>query len=111
MVQQWFFLISREPPDSTSFTTNRVLRRKSTILETPGSGVALKSGPAFAGSPQTFADAFPILVVETTGDRSMLLQPQPRLSFRAGEKANGRVIAVNDAKQYQQMDGLQYSSR
>jgi glucosylceramidase len=47
-----------------------------------------------------------VLVVETTGDRTMLLQPQPDLSFAAVGNSSGLLITVDNTKQYQQMDGF-----
>ena len=46
-----------------------------------------------------------VQVVETTGDRAMLLQSQPSPTFETGA-ASGLVITVNDATKYQQMDGF-----
>lgn len=46
-----------------------------------------------------------VQVVETTGDRAMLLQSQPSATFGAGT-ASGTVITVNDGTKYQQMDGF-----
>jgi glucosylceramidase len=46
-----------------------------------------------------------VQVVETTGDRAMLLQSQPGATFENGA-ASGLVITVNDATKYQQMDGF-----
>ncbi len=47
-----------------------------------------------------------VLVVETTGDRTMLLQVQPNVSFAAGGNFAGPVITVDATKQYQEMDGF-----
>jgi glucosylceramidase len=47
-----------------------------------------------------------VQVVETTGDRMMLLQSQPSLSFGSGGASSGFVINVNEGKRYQQMDGF-----
>ena len=46
-----------------------------------------------------------VQVVETTGDRAMLLQSQPSATFGSGT-ASGTVITVNDGTKYQQMDGF-----
>jgi glucosylceramidase len=66
------------------------------------------AGSAKAGSAKT-TSSLPIRVVETTGDRAMLLQPQPSLSFTevaANEKASTLVITLNVAEKFQQMDGF-----
>jgi glucosylceramidase len=47
-----------------------------------------------------------VQVVETTGDRTMLLQPQPSITFGTGGSSTGLVISVDDSIQYQQMDGF-----
>jgi glucosylceramidase len=47
-----------------------------------------------------------IFVVETAGDHMMLLQPQPSLSFTYGRNVSLLEIAINDTKQFQQMDGF-----
>jgi len=47
-----------------------------------------------------------VQVVETTADQTLLLQAQPSVNFGAGGSANGPVITVNPATQYQQMDGF-----
>lgn len=46
-----------------------------------------------------------VQVVETTGDRAMLLFPQPNATFGSGS-STGPVITVNEATKYQQMDGF-----
>jgi glucosylceramidase len=46
-----------------------------------------------------------VQVVETTGDRAMLLQPQPTVTFGSGSPS-GLVITVNSGTKYQQMDGF-----
>jgi glucosylceramidase len=64
---------------------------------------------ACSGSPQTKPPVSvgpSVLVVETTGDRTMLLQTQPSVSFATGGNFSGPVIAVNATTQYQQMDGF-----
>lgn len=45
-------------------------------------------------------------VAETTGDRTMLLQTQPSVSFATGRNSSGPLITVDDAIVYQQMDGF-----
>jgi glucosylceramidase len=47
-----------------------------------------------------------VQVVETTGDRAMLLQAQPSVSFAMGGNPSGLVITVDASTQYQQMDGF-----
>ncbi|HEY3974253.1 MAG TPA: glycoside hydrolase family 30 beta sandwich domain-containing protein [Candidatus Sulfotelmatobacter sp.] len=46
-----------------------------------------------------------VQVVETTGDRTMLLLAKPRVRFGSAA-SSGLVIAVNDSTKYQQMDGF-----
>src|SRR5579864_1396044 len=46
-----------------------------------------------------------VLVVETTGDRANLLQPQASVTFGTGS-ATGLQITINDSTKYQQMDGF-----
>ncbi|MGB6473923.1 MAG: glycoside hydrolase family 30 beta sandwich domain-containing protein [Candidatus Sulfotelmatobacter sp.] len=48
-------------------------------------------------------------IVETTGDRTMLLQTQPSVSFATAataENSSSLVITVDNTMQYQQMDGF-----
>ena len=45
-------------------------------------------------------------VVVTTGDRTMLLKPEPTVTFGTGGSQSSPVITVNEAKQYQPMDGF-----
>jgi glucosylceramidase len=47
-----------------------------------------------------------VQVVETTGDRAMLMQAQPSLSFASGGSSSGLVITVDPTTQYQQIDGF-----
>jgi glucosylceramidase len=47
-----------------------------------------------------------VQIVETTGDRTMLLQPQPSASFASAANSSGLVITVDNTTQYQQMDGF-----
>jgi glucosylceramidase len=47
-----------------------------------------------------------VQVVETTGDRAMLLQTQPSISFAAGGNSSGLVITLDATTQYQQIDGF-----
>lgn len=60
-----------------------------------------------AGNTTTVAPPGPtVQVVETTGDRTNLLQPQPNVTFETGGSSTGPVIAVDDSVSYQQMDGF-----
>jgi glucosylceramidase len=45
-------------------------------------------------------------VVVTTGDQVMLLQSQPTVTFGTGGMQNSQVITVNEATQYQTIDGF-----
>ena len=45
-------------------------------------------------------------VVVTTGDQAMLLKPEPTVSFGTGGSQSSPVITVNEATQYQSMDGI-----
>jgi len=45
-------------------------------------------------------------VVVTTGDQAMLLKPEPTISFGTGGSQSSPVITVNEATQYQSMDGF-----
>lgn len=47
-----------------------------------------------------------VQIVETTGDRTMLLQPQPSESFTSGGSSSALVVTVDASTQYQQMDGF-----
>ena len=47
-----------------------------------------------------------VQIVETTGDRTILLQPQPSISFTTPADSSSLVITVSNATQYQQMDGF-----
>ena len=47
-----------------------------------------------------------VQIVETTGDRAMLLQSQPSVSFGTAPTSNAPVITVNETTKYQQMDGF-----
>ncbi len=55
---------------------------------------------------QTAAGGASVQIVETTGDRAMLLQAQPSLNLTAGETSSSPVITVDATIQYQQMDGF-----
>jgi glucosylceramidase len=45
-------------------------------------------------------------VVVTTGDQSMLLTPQPAVTFGTGGSENSPAITVNEATRYQPIDGF-----
>src|ERR1019366_8502507 len=45
-------------------------------------------------------------VVVTTGDQAKLLKPEPTVSFGTGGRQSSPVITVNEATQYQPMDGF-----
>jgi len=45
-------------------------------------------------------------VVVTTGDKAMPLEPEPMVSFGTGGSQSSQVITVNEATQYQPMDGF-----
>jgi glucosylceramidase len=47
-----------------------------------------------------------VQVVETTGDRALLLQSQPSVTFGSGGTSSSFVIIVNPATTYQQIDGF-----
>ena len=47
-----------------------------------------------------------VQIVETTGDRTMLLQPQPSVSFSSAANPSSLVITVDNTTHYQQMDGF-----
>ena len=47
-----------------------------------------------------------VQVVETTGDRTKLLQSQPTVTFGSGGTSASLVITVNAGTTYQQMDGF-----
>jgi glucosylceramidase len=47
-----------------------------------------------------------VQVVQTTGDRTQLLQQQPPVALRPGGATSGIVITVDAAKQYQPIDGF-----
>jgi glucosylceramidase len=47
-----------------------------------------------------------VQIVETTGDHTMLLQPQPGVSFAPAGNSSALVITIDATTQYQQMDGF-----
>ncbi len=55
---------------------------------------------------QTTSGGPSVQVVETTGDRALLLQAQPSVSFAGGGSSSGLVVTVDPTTQYQQMDGV-----
>jgi glucosylceramidase len=57
------------------------------------------STPIQSGGPS-------VQVFETTGDRTMLLQSQPSVSFATGGTSGTVVVTVDATTQYQQMDGF-----
>ncbi len=59
-----------------------------------------------SNNTQTTSGGPAVQIVETTGDRTMLLQPQPSVSFASGGSSSGLVVTVDATTQYQQMDGF-----
>jgi len=47
-----------------------------------------------------------VQIVETTGDRALLLQTQPSVSFASGGSSSSLVVTVDATTRYQQMDGF-----
>ncbi|HET7893827.1 MAG TPA: glycoside hydrolase family 30 beta sandwich domain-containing protein [Candidatus Sulfotelmatobacter sp.] len=68
--------------------------------------LVLAGCPNSSQTTQTTAGGAQVQIVETTGDRTMLLQTQPSLKFTAGGNSGGEVITVDATTQYQQMDGF-----
>ena len=66
----------------------------------------LSSCPSSTESNQTTSGGPSVRVVETTGDRAMLLQTQPSVSFSTGGGSSSLVITVDATTHYQQMDGF-----
>jgi glucosylceramidase len=66
----------------------------------------LSSCPSSSDTTQTISAVPTVRIVETTGDRAMLLQAQPSVSFANATSSNGLVITADAATQYQQMDGF-----
>jgi glucosylceramidase len=58
------------------------------------------------GTTKTTSAGPTVQVVETTGDRAMLLQAQPSVAFAGGASSSGLVVTVDASTQYQQMDGF-----
>jgi glucosylceramidase len=69
-------------------------------------GLLLSGCPGSTGTKQTKSSGPTVQVVETTGDRAMLLQPQASVSFASGGSSSGLVITVDATTQFQQMDGF-----
>jgi glucosylceramidase len=65
----------------------------------------LTSCPHSTGTAQTTPGPS-VQIVETTGDRTMLLQPQLSVSFAPAGNSSALVITVDATIQYQQMDGF-----
>jgi glucosylceramidase len=59
-----------------------------------------------SATTQSVSTGRSVQIVETTGDHAKLLQTQPSVSFTAGGSSSALVITVDDATQYQQMDGF-----
>jgi glucosylceramidase len=66
----------------------------------------LSSCPSSSHTTQTTTGGPNVEVVETSGDRAMLLQAQPSVSFGNGGNSSGLVITVDATSQYQAMDGF-----
>jgi glucosylceramidase len=66
----------------------------------------LSSCPSSSDTSQTTSGGPNVQVVETSGDRAMLLQAQPNVSFGNGGNSSGLVITVDATSQYQPMDGF-----
>ena len=62
--------------------------------------------PRSPGTAPNTAAGPSVQIVETTGDRTMLLQPQPSVSFTSAANSGSLVITVDNTTQYQQMDGF-----
>jgi glucosylceramidase len=62
--------------------------------------------PGSSNGTHTTVPGPTVQTVETTGDRTMLLQAQPSMSFASGGSPSGLVITVDATTQYQQMDGF-----
>src|SRR3984957_5673550 len=68
--------------------------------------VLLASCPGSTGTGPNTAGGPTVQIVETTGDRTMLLQPQPSVSFATAPNSSALVITIDATTQYQQMDGF-----
>ena len=68
--------------------------------------VFLSGCPGSTETTQKMSGGPSVQVVETTGDRTMLLQAQPNVSFATDGSFSGLVITVDSTTQYQQMDGV-----
>lgn len=67
--------------------------------------LSLSGCPRSTGTTQTPSGPS-VQIVETTGNRTMLLQSQPSVSFATGGTSSALVITVDATTQYQQMDGF-----
>lgn len=68
--------------------------------------IFLAGCPNSSQPAQTSSGSASVQIVETTGDQTMLLQPQSSLKFTAGRNGAGLLITVDPSTQYQQMDGF-----
>ncbi len=66
----------------------------------------LNSCPNSTTPTQTSIPGPSVQLVETTGDRAMLLQAQPSVAFSSGGSSSSLVVTVDATTQYQQMDGF-----
>jgi glucosylceramidase len=69
-------------------------------------GLFLSACGGGSNSPPPVQNGPTVQPVVTTGDRSMLLQPQPATRFTSGGSATQFNITVDDSVAYQQMDGF-----
>ncbi|MGD0757635.1 MAG: glycoside hydrolase family 30 beta sandwich domain-containing protein [Candidatus Sulfotelmatobacter sp.] len=84
------------------------LRKVATLFQFFLLGAACLSAtscPHSTGTAQT-PSGHSVQIVETTGDRTMLLQPQPSVSFGTAGNPGALVITVDNTTHYQQMDGF-----
>ena len=68
--------------------------------------LCLAACPGEKGAPPVTQTGPNVQIVMTTGDQTMLLAPQPTVSFGQGGSQNALVIAVDATTRYQQMDGF-----
>jgi glucosylceramidase len=66
----------------------------------------MSSCPDSSEAAQTAHSGPSVQIVETTGDRTMLLQAQPSIVFTRDGNSKGLVITVDEKTRYQQMDGF-----
>lgn len=76
------------------------------LLSLVSTACLLLSSCPSSSNTQTMPGGPSVQIVETTGDRTMLLQTQPSLSFASGGSSSSLVITVDATTQYQQMDGF-----